>query len=130
MFVSELDCEQQGVLLFLSKKIISADGVMTESEQDLYDLIAAQCGSGVEEKEVDISDLSSLFVTQKDKVSFILELLGVSYADEDYHASEREIINEVAMSIDVDADLLEDMESWVVRQFLLMKEARIFMEGV
>jgi hypothetical protein len=128
MFISALNKDQQAILLSLSKRLISADGIILKEEQVLYDSIAAQCESEIELKDVALCEISSKFTTQQAKVSLLLELLGVAHADNNYHESERGIIKSVTEVLDIEPRLLEDMEAWVKRQFILMKEARIFME--
>lgn len=59
----------------------------------------------------------------------LLELLGLAHADQDYHATEKEFMQQVASACGVSENELRDMESWVVRQLALVSEAVQFMEG-
>ncbi|MBA4500869.1 TerB family tellurite resistance protein [Marinobacterium marinum] len=129
MFISFLNKDQQGILLSLSKKIINIDGVVEAQELALYDSIVAQCEADVEPKEMKLDSIADYFSSQKEKIALLLELVGVAHADENYHELERNIINDISEALFIDSSLLEDMESWVHRQFILMKEARIFMEA-
>ncbi|WP_276784786.1 TerB family tellurite resistance protein [Thalassolituus oleivorans] len=130
MFVSSLNKDQQGILLSFAEQVVCADGVITTDEKILLDSIVAQCSPTVKKISVEVDSLSTLFNTQQSKVSLLLELIGLAYADEEYHESERSLIKIVAKALDIESDLLEEMESWVARQFILIHEAKTFMEEV
>ena len=129
MFVDELNRDQQGFLLWLARRIISVDGNIADEETALYKGIEAQCASGTVEKEIDVADLPRVFETRRQRMSLLLELLGVAYADRRFHKFEHGLLAEVAKALDVGRDRLTHMESWVVRQFTLSEEAATFMEG-
>jgi uncharacterized tellurite resistance protein B-like protein len=75
---------------------------------------------------------SSPFVSAKavafERASMLLELLGLAYADHDYHASEKQFIKKVAKACEISEHELQDMEFWVVRQHALAHEVTQFME--
>jgi hypothetical protein len=54
--------------------------------------------------------------------------MGVAYADEDYHQTEKSIIHEISLALGLNPRMVEDMSAWVNRQFNLVKEAQLFME--
>jgi uncharacterized tellurite resistance protein B-like protein len=122
MFISKLNLEQQSVLLALAERIAAADGVSHEEEALLMAALKAQSQEGVAPATVELSELTRIFESQSAKSALMLELLGIAFADSDYHESEKALLNEVADALGVDHDLLSDMESWVSRQVLLMKE--------
>ena len=80
-------------------------------------------------EDLAINDVSQLFHTNKEKVSLILELLGVAFSDNEYHEKEEEFIAEVSISLEIESTLLKDCETWVKRYLILVKEASILMEG-
>lgn len=129
MFVGNLDTEQQQVLLALAKKMAQADSKVVDKEIDILNVIRSQCASHlVVPEKVDIPNLSTLFLTQISKTSLLLELIGVANADGEYHNTEKKITFEVAKSLGFSSELFSDMESWVLRQFALVREANSFME--
>jgi len=128
MFISKLNLEQQSVLLALAERIAAADGVSHEKEALLMAALKAQSHDGVAPATVELSKLAGVFDSQSAKSALMLELLGIAFADSDYHASEKALVNEVASALSIDSELLSDMESWVSRQVLLMQEANGFME--
>lgn len=127
MFVTRLSSRQQGLLLTLGKKLIAADGHVHDKETELLAALQAQMVLGVE--AIAAYQLDEEFQTRESKAALLLELLGLAHADAEYHLDEQGFIAEVAQNIGVDKDLLADMESWVVRQFALVREAEEFMES-
>lgn len=128
MFISTLNSKQQAVLLALAESIVAADGIVQQDEEQMLMTLKAQCESGVVKAELSILELERVFDTQEAKSALMLELLGVAFADADYHATEKAKITEIANALKIDAMLLSDMESWVSRQFVMVKEAYSFME--
>lgn len=127
MFVGRLNTRQQSLLLTLSKQLIAADGNIHDKEHALLASLQVQMAPGVEDASG--LRLDEEFQSTESKVSLLLELLGLAHADQDYHLTEKDFIAKVAKAIGVDANLLADMESWVVRQLALVREAEAFMEG-
>lgn len=128
MFISKLNLEQQSVLLALAERIAAADGVSHEEEALLMAALKAQSQDGAAPATVELSELAGVFDSQSAKSALMLELLGIAFADADYHESEKALVNEVASALNIDSELLSDMESWVSRQVLLTQEAYAFME--
>ncbi len=126
MFVTNLNTTQQGKLLAFAEHIINADGVVEERETQVLDTIKNQCSSDVVLSDPSTSNISELFKTHPEKVSLLLELISVALVDEDYHEKEIQIIKEIAEELDISADL-QDMEIWVKKQLMLIKEANELM---
>lgn len=129
MFISNLSREQQAVFLGLAKQLILSDSNLATEEESLLTSIQRQMESEVIPTDVPLNSLKELFPTRKDKASMLLELLGLAHADNDYHASEKEFVTQVARACGISKMELIDMECWVVRQLALVHEATQFMEG-
>lgn len=127
MFISKLNLEQQNVLLALAERIAAADGVSHEEETLLMAALKAQSQQGAAPSTVELSELDGIFDSPAAKNALMLELLGIAFADSDYHESEKALVNEVATAIGIDAELLSDMEAWVSRQIMLVQEANSFL---
>ncbi|NMG31096.1 hypothetical protein [Aromatoleum evansii] len=125
MFLSRLDEKQQGIFLYYCEKLISADGKVDAREEELLASFRAQMASSITPHSS--SDLSADFPTSASKAAFMLELLGLAYADEKYHSRERDFVLTVADKVGINQELLADMEAWVVRQLSLAREAEEFM---
>ena len=129
MFVENLNQEQKGYLLALSKLIISADGKVTQEEEDMLISLGARCGADITLPDEPLLDIAEKFASHTEKVSLLLELIGIALADSEYHEEEMGHMKNIANILGVNHLLLEDMENWVQRQFILIKEAKAFMEA-
>lgn len=127
MFIEKLNDRQQGILLNLGKKLIAADGNIHDKETELLNVLRAQMSPSVQETVS--SNLASDFQTQESKAALLLEILGLAHADEEYHQDEKSFASGLAKEVGLDSDTLADMESWVLRQFALVREAQQFLEG-
>ncbi|EKZ8664216.1 TerB family tellurite resistance protein [Vibrio alginolyticus] len=95
----------------------------------MLETIRSQCDVNVNfDSKPELDELGSLFELQHQKVALMLELIGVAYADETYQDSEKAVIGHLAEVLNISPSLLTDMESWVKRQMILVKEANLFME--
>lgn len=129
MFISNLSTKQQSAFLSLAKQLIASDGNIAPEETALFTTIQQQIPLGVSPSDATLGTLGSVFECKKSKASMLLELLGLAHADQDYHATEKEFMQQVANACGVSENELRDMESWVVRQLSLVSEADQFMEG-
>ncbi|WP_278183373.1 TerB family tellurite resistance protein [Vibrio misgurnus] len=129
MFIQYLNSEQQAILITFTKKIIAVDGHIDEKEELMLETIRSQCDVNVNlDSNPELDELGRLFEFKHQKVAFILELIGVAYADETYQDSEKAVIGHLAEILNISPSLLIDMESWVKRQMILVKEANLLME--
>lgn len=130
MFISNLSSsKQQSVFLGLAKQLIASDGNIAPKETALLETIQQQITAGVTPSDVSLDTLNNVFECKKSKSSLLLELLGLAHADQDYHVTEKDFLNQVANACGVSENDLRDMESWVVRQLALVSETVQFMEG-
>jgi len=127
MFVQNLNPEQQFALLKTAETLIACDGEITEQETEYLDFLQSQM-DGLTEGNFEVTSLKGLFSTQKTKVSFLLELIALAHTDNEYHANEANLVTEVASLLEVDANLLDELEDWVVKQTTLLSQAEELME--
>jgi uncharacterized tellurite resistance protein B-like protein len=128
MFIDKLDAKQQGALLGLAAQLIAADGNIAKEESILLNVLRTQMFDGVTPYQASINDLPRIFQSTSARVALLLELIGIAHADAEYHITEKDIISRIAISLKVSGTKMADMESWVCRQFALMREANQFME--
>lgn len=129
MFIENLNAKQQGVLLYLADKTMRADRVLAPEELKMIETLKIYCDPNVEIiEDIAINEIPRLFRSNKEKVSLILELLGVAFSDCKYHEKEEGFIAEISDSLGIESTLLEDCEIWVKRQLMLVKEASTLME--
>ena len=128
MFVNHLNPLQQGCLLGLSKLVIEVDGSLSSKETEVFSIIKSQCQDTVSVAEEPMSLIEDCFKDNTSKVSLMLELVGVAYADSEYHENEKALLNNIANKLGLSQDLLQDIETWVERQLALVKEAQVMLE--
>lgn len=129
MFIQNLNEMQQQALLSLSNQIISVDGNIDEREIAMLNTLRSRCNSTLSiDVHVKPEQLRDIFETKIQKTSFMLELIGMAFADNDYGNEEKLFLSEIANVLDISEVQLEDLENWVQRQFILVQEANRFME--
>jgi len=129
MFINNLNTEQQSALLKTTELLIHSDGIVAKEELAILDILKLQCNSNVElQTSFEIANLGSIFNNEKEKVSFLLELIAVAFIDDDYHEKEESFIDEIARIIGVKPKKLGALESWVIRQVDLSNSALKLME--
>ncbi len=129
MFIQHLNREQQSALYHFSKQLIAADGHIDERETLLLETIVAQCSENVDlDRTFDLVALSALFSEYSDKMAFLIELVGVGYADQTLEESENNFLKHIAETIGVELPRLEELKDWVQRQMALVAEAQKLLE--
>ena len=130
MFVQNLNERQQGVLLHYADQVMRVDGRIEASELMAMDMLRAQTEPGTKAEDVPIAQLSDLFQYRLSRVSFLLELVGMGYVNEDFDPRQSELIAQIAKAFSFHEDgTIEAVEAWVRDQLALMKSAQRLMEG-
>ncbi|MEQ6345463.1 TerB family tellurite resistance protein [Vibrio cyclitrophicus] len=129
MFIQHLNDEQQAALYHFSKELIAADGYVDERETLLLDGIIAQCNNSADlEQKFDIKQIPEIFSEKAQKMAFLIELVGVAYADQVIEENEDNLIKNVAEALSVEQSLIDELKDWVQRQMTLVFEAEKFLE--
>ncbi|MEZ8847201.1 TerB family tellurite resistance protein [Vibrio cyclitrophicus] len=129
MFIQHLNDEQQAALYHFSKELIAADGYVDERETLLLDGIIAQCNNSADlEQKFDIKQIPEIFSEKAQKMAFLIELVGVAYADQVIEENEDNLIKNVAEALSVELSLIDELKDWVQRQMALVFEAKKFLE--
>tara|TARA_B100001059_G_C17641756_1_gene479793 strand:+ start:391 stop:783 length:393 start_codon:yes stop_codon:yes gene_type:complete len=129
MFIQHLNDEQQAALYHFSKELIAADGYVDERETLLLDGIIAQCNNSADlEQKFDIKQIPEIFSEKAQKMAFLIELVGVAYADQVIEENEDNLIKNVAEALSVEQSLIDELKDWVQRQMALVFEAEKFLE--
>ena len=130
MFVQNLNERQQGVLLHYADQVMRVDGRIEASELMAMDMLRDQAEPGVKAEDVPIEQLFGLFQYRLSRVSFLLELVGMGYVNEDFDPRQSALIAQIAEAFSFHEDgTIEAVEAWVREQLALMKSARQLMEG-
>ena len=130
MFVRNLNERQQGALLHYADEVMRVDRRIDASELMAMDMLRDQAEPGVKAEDVPIEQLPELFEDRLSRVSFLLELIGMGYANEDFDPRQSELIAHIGKAFSFHEDgTLEAVEAWVRDQLALMKNAQRLMEG-
>ena len=128
MFVQYLNERQQGVLLHYADRVMRVDGVLDAEEMVHIDMLREQAVPGTKAEDLPVAELPQVFEDRSSRIAFLLELVGMGYANEAFDPRQSALVGAVAAAFSLDSDM-DDVESWVRRQLLLTREARELMEG-
>ncbi len=129
MFVQNLNERQQGVLLHYADEVMRADGRIHAAELLAMDELRNQMEPGVKAESIAVVALPDVFKRRLSRVSFLLELVGMGYANEDFDPAQSELVDQVAKVFGFHEDgTIESIEQWVKDQLALMNHARQLME--
>lgn len=130
MFVQNLNERQQGVLLHYADEVMRADRRIDAEELMAMDILRNLTEPGVKAEDVPIGALPGLFEDRISRVSFLLELVGMGYANHDFDPTQSKLVNQIAEVFVFDKNgMIEDIEKWVKDQLALMEQAQRLMEG-
>ena len=130
MFVQNLNERQQGVLLHYADEVMRADRRIDAAELMAMDMLRNQTEPGIKAEDVPVEALPGLFEDRLSRVSFLLELVGMGYANEDFDPTQSELVNDIARVFSLHENgVIEAIEKWVQDELALMKQAQQLMEG-
>ena len=127
MFVQFLSEKQQSALLHYAHEMARVDGVVADEELTQLDVLRDQTRPGVEAQHVPLDELAALFDDRMSRVAFLLEVVGMGYANDEFDPAESQLANELVDALAVGERTLDDVKSWVTRQLALFEEARQMM---
>lgn len=115
MFSHELNSSQRHALASLLSRVQLADGQAQESENELLAAYASALGvpEGATGALTTAIDLSALFSSQRAARIVILELVTLAYVDDDYCVAERELIESIGQTINVNVETVRRIETLV-----------------
>lgn len=128
MFIQNLNQKQQSVLLDLCEQVIRIDGIVDEKEKEMLAVLHSQCMRGVEPLHIEKKEITKLFDSSLSKVSLMLEMLGIAYANDDYHPEQAKLITEYANVLGITEGKMIELEDWIKKQFSLFKEVQKFFD--
>lgn len=130
MFVQNLNDRQQGILLHYADVVMRADNRIDASELLAMDMLRNQTEPGVQPEQASIEHLSGVFEDRISRVSFLLELVGMGYVNDNFDPMQSELIVQIAEVFFMHEDgTLKAIEHWVTEQLALMKTAQQLIEG-
>lgn len=129
MFLGQLDERQKTAFLVLADKVIQSDGTVADPEETMLSFMKSEMGlpraSRPDGRSVE--DAAAAFDTRAAKVAALLELIGLSMADGDFHDDEATVLKAITDAVGITHTEFEVMRNWVVRQLALVREASALM---
>lgn len=129
MFVQNLNSAQQSALIYSAKEVMNADGVMHKNQLFVLDLLQKQSNLDIEERSFSLEEIGSLFTTNREKFSFLLELISVALSDGEWHEQENMLIKQFAHQLGVSDEQIATLKQWVEKQFAVYKEAEALLNS-
>jgi len=125
MFLNNLSEIEKKAFLTLAKEFILVDGVFSPEEEGLVRIMKEEMGidEGFPEGEKTRKELFNLFASRKSRISAIMEMEGLGYANMEYHIQEKAFIKEMADAFGLSQNELDSIDEWVIRQVALLYEA-------
>lgn len=117
MYLNRLEDKSKEFFLELAFLISLADGKLSLEEKQLLKSYKAECLlENYKFKGLNLSEIKKhFFETEKDVQKIIIfELLGLSYIDNDYHESEKKIINDLSISFNIDNKIVDAFEKDII----------------
>jgi tellurite resistance protein len=131
MFVEVLSEAEHQVFVSLARALVAADGEVHAKEAAAFARVTrlAPLEALPEGGVVGVPD--GLFVSQASRVALLLELCGIAASDGEVSADEREILDEVAVSLESAPGVLDELLAYAEELTTLLDRGIAFMaEGV
>lgn len=112
MFLATLNKNEKEQFLSLAVAVIKADGVVEEAEKEMLNAYATEMQVNLsnitikDDVENVISSLANSSTETTQRAIFV-ELLALAFADGDYAAEEKEVVQKVAQGFGLKADFIE-----------------------
>ena len=90
---------------------------------------ASKRSRGVTAQDVPLGELAALFDDRVSRVAFLLEVVGMGYANDEFDPAESQLASDLVGALAVGDGVLDEIKSWVTRQLSLFREALQLMEG-
>ena len=119
MFVQYLNKRQQGALLHYAHEMMRVDGTVAGEELAFLNLLRDSAQPGAEAKGVPLKDLAGLFNERLPRVAFLLDVVGMGYADQDFEPTEDELARDLTEALALDDAILSDVKFWVKHSIAL-----------
>ncbi|OSM05046.1 TerB family tellurite resistance protein [Magnetofaba australis] len=133
MFIDLLTPEQTRMLQALLIHLARVDELVDNNEAAVLERIAHETGVPLHEAPgyaPPWPELEGLFPQRREALVLILELLGLAYADGNYHPDEKALIQEIAERLQIHQVDLALLENWTTRQMDLYGEILEMLGGM
>ena len=129
MFLNLLDDKEKSAFSALAEKMIESDGIVVGREAATLGALRGEMGIGAEKSSdgSTVSSLAAAFADRRSKIVVLLELVGLGYSDTSFSGTERSLVSDVAREMEIGADDLARIESWVQGHMSHVRSAMVLM---
>lgn len=117
MFLANLTDDQKNAFLGLAQTLVSVDGVVSDDETSMLEQykqeMSLSTSTSIPQQEIEqsIEVFKTAFPSIKKQIVF--ELVALACADNDYADTEHRLLNEIGISLDLDAAFLGECKAYV-----------------
>lgn len=129
MFLHELTAEQSETFICLAHDIVVSDGVVRADERFMIEQLRREIGlsQDFETHYVPLEGVEKIFDSPRARVSVVINLIRLSYADGAFEIEERFLLEEICRLFEIDEQQFSLIDNWVRRLMGLEEEARTLM---
>lgn len=125
MFLDDLTDSQKKAFLIVGVQFIQIDGVVTNEEKALFDLMCREAAVDIPTGAQEIDKLEAIepFDTPKSKIILLIELLKLGYIDGEFSQPEHDFLMELVNKLGFTQDQLTTYAHWVLGDLGWRQEA-------
>lgn len=125
MFINELDEAGRKSFLELARRMVIADGVATSEEEEMFAALEEESGGTYSEttKNSSLSVLCTQITGGDVRAKSVLELASLAHVDGEFDGAERELLEQVCASWDIDRLTMIRAVDWASRRIQSALEA-------
>ncbi|MEQ8220914.1 MAG: TerB family tellurite resistance protein [Candidatus Eremiobacterota bacterium] len=116
MFLQQLNEREKKHFLYLAQKLIKIDNKIKVVEVSLLKKLTEEMGLSMHDavKVEDINKAWQIFTARESRIILLVELISIGYVDDDFCASENELIKEICSAFSISDTKLQLIEQWVI----------------
>ncbi|MEQ8191307.1 MAG: TerB family tellurite resistance protein [Candidatus Eremiobacterota bacterium] len=116
MFLQRLNEREKKHFLYLAQKLIKIDNKIKVVEVSLLKKLTEEMGLSMHDavKVEDINKAWQIFTARETRIILLVELISIGYVDDDFCASENELIKEICSAFSISDTKLQLIEQWVI----------------
>jgi peroxiredoxin/uncharacterized tellurite resistance protein B-like protein len=124
MFLRFLDPRQRQALLLMAYRMVAADGVVHPDETSMLEALRHELSVPAPKREdyANGPDLTA-FTDRRAKLAAMLKLASIAYSDRDFHPEEVRVLVRFGRTLEMSAEDMRAIDSWVRRHESLVREA-------
>lgn len=129
MFLSSLSKTQQETFLCLAHNVVVSDGDLTVGEEIMMEEMRREMNMdpAFSPEYVDIDGMDQTFPDRKSRVTVLIALIQLGYADGAFEIEEQSFIRTLCDAFEITEADFALIDNWVKRLLTLQQEAKDFM---